>query len=458
LKRRREDVGSPHKAEGGGLPLNNVIETLKTALSKAWQKQTRDFMLDTLREAEALGASAILDKSELARILDRARKTLGVDVAEAARRPVLVTSMAAYRAGLQAVSADFGFKLPDLEALDILHGQSLFWVQNAFNRMIQDEMVTALDEYFTEGKTRVELAERLEAFLTATNPKMKGYFDLLAEHNATRIGEIGHVTGYERAGIEYAEISAVLDDRTSPLCRHLHGRLIPMTALSAQKNSLLSAAKSLDVKAAMKAQPMLSGASSAAVMLESKTSKIIAQGIGMPPYHFRCRTTTIAHLEPADTWERASHWAIDGEIPKDEQPRLIDFAKNAHWGTHKRTWRKSEGGDDKEHPTSFVHFKKHVSQVSAATMEEYNQRMMSLIRRAGREVYLTIEDKQYPYPQLVFYDAKTRETAIVNLKGQQIASYYVMGGFEKQLKKRYAVVQQLKDAREIQKWTRFMRI
>ena len=96
--------------------------------------------------------------------------------------------------------------------------------------------------------------------------------------------------------------------------------------------------------------------------------------------------------------------------------------------------------------------------MGAATMEEYNQRMMSLIRRAGRDVYLTIADKQYPYPQLVFYDAKTRETAIVNLKGQQFASYYLKGNFVKQLMKKHAVVQQLDDARKIQKWIKFIRI
>ena len=452
-------MGGLLKTEGGGLPLDNVIETLKTALSKTWQKQTRDFMLDTLREVEALGASASLDKPELARILDRAGKTLGVDVAEAARRPVLAASMAAYRTGLQAVSADFGFKLPDLEALDALHGQSLFWVQNAFNHTVQDEMAAALDEYFAQGKTRVELAGRLEAFLTVTNPKMKGYFDLLAEHNTARIGEIGHVSGYERAGIEYAEIVAVLDDRTSPICRHLHGRLIPMTALSAQKNSLLSAAKNLDMKAAMKAQPMLSGASAAAVMLEPKTSKIVGQGIGLPPYHFRCRTTTVAHFEPADTWERASHWAIDGEIPKDEQPRLIDYAKNAHWGSHRRKWSESKGGDGKEHATSFVHFQEHASEMGISTMEEYNQHIMSLIRRAGRKVWLTIDKKEYPYPQLVFYDEDTKEVAIVNVKGQQIASLHAKNKkkFEQWLQKKN-VKTQLDRAMEIQKWINFMRI
>ena len=442
-----------------GLDLDEAIELLKTALSKPWTKQRREFMIETLREAETLGARETFDKKELARIIDRAERTLGVDLADAVKRPVLEADMSAYRAGLRAVSADFSFRLPDREALDVLRGQTLFWVKNAFNRQLQDEMVKALDDFFAQGKTRIELAARLEAFMTGKEPKMRSYWDLLADHNATRIGEIGHVSGYERAGVEYAEIVAVLDDRTSAICRHLHGRLVPMGALSAQKGKLLAAAQALDTEAAKKAQPMLSGASAATVLLEPRTSKIIAQGIGMPPYHFRCRTTTVAHFEPADTWEKAAHWAIDGEIPKEEQPRLIDYARNASWGTHKRIWNESEGGDGKEHQTSFAHFKKHAPQVGSTTIEEYNQGLLSLIRRAGRDVYLTIEKKEHPYPQLIFYDAKTREFAVVNLKGQHIASYYYMDGkqFSNTLKRRN-VVTQLSDAREIRKWIRFIHI
>jgi hypothetical protein len=441
------------------LPLDSAIELLKTALSKTWTKQKREFMIETLRETESLGVWEHPDKTELDQIIERAGRTLGVDLAEAVKRPVLEANMSAYRTGLHAISIDYGFKLPDMEALNVLRGQTLFWVQNAFNRELQDEMVNALDEYFTQGKTRIELAARLEEFLTKKEPTMRNYFDLLADHNATRIGEIGHVAGYERAGVEYAEIVAVLDDRTSRICRHLHGRLVPMGALSAQRDKLLAAAKALDTEAAKRAQPMLSGASEATVLLEPRTSKIVAQGIGMPPYHFRCRTTTVAHFEPADTWEKASHWAIDGEVPKNEQPRLIDFAKNARWGTHRRIWEKSHGGDGEEHTTAFVHFKQHGQDVGAATLEEYNQHLMSLVRRAGREAWLTIDEKEYPYPQLIFYDAKTEEVAIINVKGQQIASFYAKNGkkFEKWLQKKN-VRTKLDDARKIQKWINFIHI
>ncbi|CAM1378238.1 hypothetical protein [Fretibacterium fastidiosum] len=451
---------TPHTVRKTALPLNAIILALKTALSKTWTEQRRALLFDVLEDGRTLGLQESPSKAELGRLVGRAEGYLGMGLAEAARRPVWQADVAAYRVGLQAVSADFSFTLPDMEALDVLRGQTLFWVQNSYTRWLQDEMVEALNEYFTEGKTRIELAARLERFLTSKEPTMQGYFDLLADHNATRIAEIGHVTGYERAGVEYVEIVAVLDERTSPICRHLHGRIIPTSALSSQKERLLEAAKKLDMKAARKAQPMLSGASEAAVLLEPKTSKIVAQGVGMPPYHFRCRTTTVAHFEPADTWQKASHWVIDGEAPKREIPRLLDYARNARWGTHPRVWERSRGGDGRQHPTAFVHFKTHGErEMGFRTLEEYNQRLVSLVRRAGRDVYLVIRKKEHPYPVLIFRDERTQETAVINLKGQQFATFFRPNNkrFETLLRG-YDISLKLENARGVMKWIRFMPI
>ena len=451
---------TPHTVRKTALPLNAIILALKTALSKTWAEQRRALLFDVLEEGRTLGLQELPESQEIERIVGRAEEYLGMGLAEAARRPVWQAAMAAYRVGLQAVSADFSFTLPDMEALDALRGYTLFWVQNSYTRWLQDEMVSALDEYFTEGKTRIELAARLERFLTSKEPTMQGYFDLLADHNATRIAEIGHVTGYERAGVEYVEIVAVLDERTSPICRHLHGRIIPTSALSGQKEHLLEAAKKLDMKAARKAQPMLSGASEAAVLLEQKTSKIVAQGVGMPPYHFRCRTTTVAHFEPADTWQKASHWAIDGEAPRTDIPSLLDYARNARWGMHLRLWERSRGGDGRQHPTAFVHFKTHGErEMGFRSLEEYNQGLVSLVRRAGRDVYLVIRKKEHPYPVLIFRDERTQETAVINLKGQQFATFFRPSNkrFEALLKD-YGISLKLESARSVMKWIRFMPI
>jgi hypothetical protein len=93
------------------------------------------------------------------------------------------------------------------------------------------------------------------------------------------------------------------------------------------------------------------------------------------------------------------------------------------------------------------------------SLEEYNQKLVSLIRRAGREVYLGIENKEYPYPQVIFHDAHTGEVAVINLKGQRIATFIRFRGnnFERFIKK-YDAIYCVPKSRDIQKWINYTHI
>ena len=91
------------------------------------------------------------------------------------------------------------------------------------------------------------------------------------------------------------------------------------------------------------------------------------------------------------------------------------------------------------------------------TLEEYNQGLVSLVRRAGRDVYLVIRKKEHPYPVLIFRDERTQETAVINLKGQQFATFFRPNDkrFEALLKA-YEISFKLEEARGMMKWIRFM--
>lgn len=442
--------------ERSGLDIDGVVLQLKTVLSKAWDSKTREFLLSLLNDAEALGALEETNPMELKRIEDSARNYLGEGLKEAARRPVIEAQNTAYSIGKRAVIADFSFTQADLNALDILRDQTLIWVRDAYENTISAELNTALNDYFKQGLTRLDLAGRMEELLIEKKrPKMLGYFDLLADHVATRVAEMGHVAGYEEAGIEYVEVVAVLDEKTSAICRHMHGRVIGTKVLSDQRDLLLETAQSGDFDAAKSAQPMLSGTKAMEILSLDKTSDITAKGIALPPYHFRCRTTTVAYFEPATYHEKTKRWAIDGEVPNNEQKNLIDYAQNARWGTHPVTWQKNYGGDGKKHPTAFVHYKKHASQVGANSMAEYNNKAMNLIRGGSRDVYLAIEKKEHPYPVLLFHNPATRELVVVNVKGQTIASYYQMrnGQWENKVQ-RHEIFLKLKGG--LMKWIKSM--
>ena len=410
-----------------GLEIDRTVERLKTALSKCWDAQTREFLRSQLIEAEMLGLREKPDMRELARIEERAAVYLGDGLREAARRPVIEANGEAYAIGRRSAGIDLALKQPDMNALDIMADQSLSWIHDSYGNTVSEDLNRSIREYFEQGATRIQMIERLEELMSREeHPKMMGYFDLLADHITTRIGELGQVSGYEEAGIEYIEVVAVLDERTTEICRHMHGRVIPVSVLSRQRDMILGAAKNHDLDAMKRAQPMLSGDRAAIILSRNKTTDITDKGVALPPYHFRCRTTTVARFEPADYHEKVSEWAINGEIPDREQARLIQYAGNAGWGTHQVIWPKSGGGDGEPHPTSFVHYKKHASDVRAASMSDYNAKAMNLIGGGSRDVYAAIFDKKHPYPVLFFHNPKTRELVVVNVKGQNIVTYHII--------------------------------
>lgn len=75
---------------------------------------------------------------------------------------------------------------------------------------------------------------------------------------------------------------AVMDDRTSAVCRSLNGRVISVSHLTQQRDRILGAKTREQLKdAAAWPQPL------------NPTTPLPAN-VGVPPYHYRCRTTLMA--------------------------------------------------------------------------------------------------------------------------------------------------------------------
>ena len=409
--------------------LEELAELLKTALSKCWNRQTRALLMELLSEVLAQGERTAATSDDVDRIEEKAAKYLGVGLAEAARRPVAEVFSNSYQHGLHGVGIDFALKAPDLSAIDLLREDGLYWIGRGYDRFASDAIRRSLWAYYESGATRLQLAEHLEDSLTQlAEPKMKGYFNLLADHWVARTNELGRVSGYEEAGVEYVQVVAVLDAHTTQICRSMHGRTIPVKALSRQRDRILRAAQQHDANAMKAAQPMFNDDKK--VPMTSKTSDLINEGIGLPPYHFRCRSTTVAYFPPLEYPEKVSQWAIDGEVPHKELPKLLDYAMKCHWGRHLTAWKKAKRGDGIKRAAMFSHYKEHGKNEMHVSLSEYNERISSLIRRAGRDVYLLLESKTQSHPQLAFYDAKSKELLVLSLEGQTIASFFKRNKFK----------------------------
>ena len=350
---------------------------LQTAMSNAWSDAMREGIAASLDRLRDLGPGDFTqeDGAMILRVLEG---SVGEDaIRTAMREPVVNLSDAIYRTGAeeigQAAGVSIAFARPDLDALDILKSGNLYWIGNSWNTHTQNLLAKTLEDYFTEGMTREGLATRMAEDFAGVTERGRVYWEILADHTATKTREMGRVSGYDRAGIDRVQVRAHLDDRTTQICRHLNGRIIEVSRLREQRDTYLDAVSRRNEPAARAAWTM----HGADTDFSNTPTRRLDDGTGGPPYHFRCRTITVAYFGSGDgdvdRWTRA---AYDREpLSRRDVGRLVDQAKSARWPNNK---------------VVRGHFRKHQRRLGVDTQSDYSQSAVDLIRRGNRDVYLSV--------------------------------------------------------------------
>lgn len=296
---------------------------LTRALSNAWDDAMREGIVNALDRLRDLGAGAFTkeDGAAIMRILEA---SVGADALQAAmREPIINLSDAIYRGGAEeigrAAGVSIAFMRPDLDALDILKTGNLYWVGNSWNTTHQDRIARALNDYFEQGMTREALTQRFAEDFAGLTERGRRYWELLADHTATKTREMGRVTGYDRAGVEYVQVRAHLDDKTTEICRHMHGRVIAVSKMRTQRDDYLEAASKRN-EPAMKETWAMHGAD--ADFSATPTSKL-GRGTASPPYHFRCRTITVMFVPPRGQIDQIKQKVTDREALSDQDFTFI---------------------------------------------------------------------------------------------------------------------------------------
>jgi len=130
--------------------------------------------------------------------------------------------------------------------------------------------------------------------------KGQHYWYLLADHTATKTRELGRVTGYERAGVKYTRIRAHLDDKTTKICRALHNKIVSVENMRQQRDSYLEAISEMNAEKAKETWPMMKDSQAEGIDQEdfkNREPDKLPKNVGMPPYHFLCRTITVVEFE-----------------------------------------------------------------------------------------------------------------------------------------------------------------
>ena len=318
---------------------------LQSAMSNAWSDAMREGIAASLDRLRDLGPGAFT-KDDGAMILRVLEASVGADAIRTAMRdPVVNLSDALFRVGAEEVGTAAGvsiaFARPDLDALDILKTGNLYWVGNSWNVHSQNLLAKTLEDYFTEGMTREGLAARMAEDFAGVTERGQVYWEILADHTATKTREMGRVSGYDRAGIDRIQVRAHLDDRTTRICRHMHGRVIEVSRLREQRDTYLDAVSRRNEPAAKAAWTMHGETTD---FSNTPTSQL-DRGTGGPPYHFRCRTITVAYFGAGDELAALEQNITDREPLSASQVAYVEdrvagaawmHAKNAraHWTKH----------------------------------------------------------------------------------------------------------------------------
>lgn len=400
-----------------------LYNQLQSIMTRTWDVQARDAVAASLERLSDLGPGKFT-QADAVHILSVLEQQAGSTAMLAAmRRPVLNISDALFRVGVKEVSksagVDIAFDPTDFDALDIVKDSNLFWIENHWNGFTRGLFNDALTDYFTEGMSREQLARRFAEDFAPLSKKGQVYWELMADHTATKTREMGRVTGYDRAGISAVQVRANLDHKTTPVCREMHGRVITTNSMVKQRGDYLAAISKRDHGRAKAAWTMHSSPDAVA---GKRTSKLPV-GTAMPPYHFRCRTITVMYIIDDETevgsWTRK---AYDREqLSRQELAAVVERAKSAKWGRHKIGSRY----------TNDYHRLKHGGSVGAAGLGAYNEKAVNVVRRGSRDIYISVNNGHlygwFVEPPKKAGRKRSSLVTIVDLTDNEIKTFHARG-------------------------------
>jgi SPP1 gp7 family putative phage head morphogenesis protein len=196
------------------------------------------------------------------------------------------------------------FDLLDESAIEMLQDDQMLWIGRHYDSNVRDVVREVARDVQTRGLGRREAAVQMMAAVrealghvripggfTGTD---KQYFEGLAANTATNARVRGQLRSFVDIGITIYELVNPMDYRTSEICAHLNGKQFAVQDAVSQVESEAGATSPDQVK---EAHPWLSykdilAISPTAGQVSAEDSRALAaEGVMIPPFHFRCRTT-----------------------------------------------------------------------------------------------------------------------------------------------------------------------
>ena len=274
--------------EGKPLPYESaLVEVLFMEWGKASKKST-----DLAIKGLMAGAGELADY-EIENIMYIYEAGLAGNFPNKVSEDVVKFNKKSYKKGKNSIFRRHGVKVDwdiiDTDAVKWLGKNDMYWIGGYYDKHLSKNIAETIALGMEDGLGRADIGKQLKDFFKdypGIGVKPDTYWRGLAANGMNRSRTFGNLRGYDEVGIKYLEVLAVMDERTSPICLNMNGRIIPTANAVGQMKSIMLAENPEDIK---RDQPWLKVSD-----LEGKSTRaVMAKGGIAPPYHFNCRTTLV---------------------------------------------------------------------------------------------------------------------------------------------------------------------
>ena len=237
-------------------------------------------------------------------IMEYAEKSFGREVADKLKPDTEKYLQRAFRTGqrMDVVPEKIQtlWDRPRREAVDWLVDHDRFWIGKVFPEHLSDGFRDTITEGLKEGLGRKEIGRMLrESVIGAPGlPGKQEYYTRIASTSVTRARNWGGMFSLHAAGFTEYTIRAVMDERTSAICREMNGKRFSVKeSFSLVQDALSGPPSRIEDISPFPEYDREKGEHYITVgkskrYLAGKTSNWLAgHGLSLAPYHPNCRTT-----------------------------------------------------------------------------------------------------------------------------------------------------------------------
>jgi len=279
---------------------DKLLYEYQMALINTWDDSVKKSLQFAIKSLVNIKDEQRQDENYVKSIEYLIREKLGNDFATAVDSKTRVFTEISYK--LSSEESQFkgtriSFGPIDARNIELCKAQQVFWLKNHYSGAISDRLQEILQNSVDQKMSSKELGRELRAEFGDMIKQGASYFEGLAEHTGLRVREFGRLTNYKKLGATHYQIVAIIDDRTSDICRALDGKVFPLEPALKSMKAMFTVNDGDytpdEAKERLKEIAPFIKDSQVDYDATGKPIGIMGNHIGFPPFHWRCRTRTI---------------------------------------------------------------------------------------------------------------------------------------------------------------------